>query len=97
MYVGTENGAVYRVDLATGESALFKATPDCGSWGLGVTPDDQYLYLACSGQGRVDVLEIASRQVVRQYSGYVEPRRVAVSVDGATVVVATGNGLVIFR
>lgn len=97
LYVGTQNGAVHRVDLDTGAVELFKATPTCGSWGLGVTPDERFLYLACSGEGRVDVMDVASRQVVRQYTGYGEPRRVAVSDDGSTVVVATLNALVIFR
>jgi len=97
LYVGTQNGAIHRIDLDAGTIELFKATPDCGSWGLGVTPDERFLYLACSGEGRVDVLDIASRQVVRQYSGYGEPRRVAVSDDGSVVVVATTNVLAIFR
>ncbi|MGH7693947.1 MAG: YncE family protein, partial [Gemmatimonadaceae bacterium] len=97
LYVGTQNGAVHRIDLDSGATELFKATPDCGSWGIGVTPDERLLYLACSGEGRVDVLDIASRQVLRQYTGYGEPRRVAVSDDGSVVVVATMNVLAIFR
>ncbi len=97
LYVGTQNGAVHRVDLDSGVTELFKATPDCGSWGLGVTPDERFLYLACSGEGRIDVLDIASRQIVRQHSGYGEPRRVAVSDDGTIVVVATASVLAIFR
>lgn len=97
LYVGTQNGAVHRIDLDSGLTELFKATPTCGSWGLGVTPDERFLYLACSGEGRVDVMDIASRQVVQQYTGYGEPRRVAVSDDGTIVAVATMSALAIFR
>jgi DNA-binding beta-propeller fold protein YncE len=93
LYVGTQNGAGRRVNLDTGATELFTATPTCGSWGLGVTPDERFLYLACSGEGRVDIMDIASRQVVRQYSGYSEPRRVALSDDGTIVVVATASAL----
>jgi DNA-binding beta-propeller fold protein YncE len=93
LYVGTQNGAGRRVNLDTGATELFTATPTCGSWGLGVTPDERFLYLVCSGEGRVDIMDIASRQVVRQYSGYSEPRRVALSDDGTIVVVATASAL----
>jgi len=97
LYVGTQNGEVHRINLDSGVTELFKVTPTCGSWGLAVTPDERFLYLACSGEGRIDVMDIASRQVIRQYSGFAEPRRVAVSDDGTIVAVATYNVLAIFR
>lgn len=97
LYVGTEAGAVYRVDLNAGTSAPFLSTPNCGSWGLGITPDDRFLYLACSGQGQIAVVDINARQIVRSHTGFAEPRRVAVSADGSIVVVAAANVLAVFR
>jgi sugar lactone lactonase YvrE len=97
LYVGTEANAVYRVDLVTGTSSVFLATPSCSSWGLGITPDDRFLYLGCSSSSRIEVVDVQARQIVRSYTGFVEPRRVAVSADGSIVVVAAANVLAIFR
>lgn len=97
LYVGTENGAVVTIDLLSGSVSLFKAMPDCGSWGIAVTPDDRYLYLACAGQHRIDVMDTQSRMVLRQYRNFGEPRRFAVSDDGSIVAVSTLNGTLIFR
>ena len=97
LYVGTENGALNMVDLESGATSVMVATPDCGSWGLALTPDNHFLYLACSGQGSVKIVDVEQRSVVKTITSVGEVRRVAVSQDGSVVAVASTSGILVIR
>lgn len=89
---------VDEVSLATGGVVRSISTPNCGGWGLGITPDDRDIYLSCPSSGRTISYARNSGIERLRYEGVGEVRRIAVSADGLAVFVAAGGrGLFIIR
>jgi YVTN family beta-propeller protein len=95
LYVASEAGTVEVVPLTAGVSAA-SIPLGCGAYGLVQTPDGAQLYVSCALAGTVKILDRAARSVVGTLATGGTPRRIAVSFDGATVVVANEGGWVNF-
>ncbi|MGH7712041.1 MAG: YncE family protein, partial [Gemmatimonadaceae bacterium] len=81
LYVADEPGTLNIVDLISGNIAAY-LTPSCMPWGLALTPDERFAYLACSRQDLIAVMDLAAKQIVHSFTGFSQPRRVTVSADG---------------
>jgi len=68
----------------------------CGGYGLALTPDGEQVYISCSLNGKVEVVDVATRTHIKSIAVTGSPRRIAVSPDGLTVVVPNENGWVDF-
>ena len=94
LYVVSENATLEIFDLATTSRTVM--TLPCGGYGLGLTPDNTHLYVACSqGQSGLIIVDRASRTIADELELPGTGRRVAVSPDGFTVAVAVESGFVV--
>jgi YVTN family beta-propeller protein len=95
-----DRGSVWPIDLATKT-----ASPIFVGWfpaGLAVTPDGSYLYVAnlcgkddtCGSGGTVSVVDVASRGVLDEITGFPSPRAVVVTPDGRSAYVANADGTI---
>jgi DNA-binding beta-propeller fold protein YncE len=93
LYVVTEEGAIQIFDIAT--LARTVVPIDCGGYGLGITPDNTQLYIACSFGSAVKIFDRTSRTIVGTLPLPGTGRRLAVAPNGLTVAVAVESGHVV--
>ena len=93
LYVALESGGLSFVNTVT-RTATTVTTPQCGGYGLVMTPDTEQLWIGCSRNNTITVVDRQQRTVVKSIPvGAV--RRLAVSSDGTTVL-AAGEGKITF-
>jgi hypothetical protein len=95
LYVATESGTIQAWDLPSG-SIAGSSTLGCGAWGMAMTPDGQWLFASCSLDGKIVRIERATLSPIETITTTGFPRRMAVSPDGSTLVVANEQGWVDF-
>lgn len=69
---------------------------DGSGYGLGLTPDGKQLYATNPLSGRIFIVDVASRQVVKTLTVGGAPRNVSFGRDGQIAVVTDGSGRVVF-
>jgi YVTN family beta-propeller protein len=96
LYVADEDLNVLRVvSVETGTQVA--AVPLSGrGFGVALSPDNAQVYVSLSLDGVVDVVDRASRTVVRTIATGGTPRRIAFSAGGETAVIANEDGWVDF-
>jgi YVTN family beta-propeller protein len=90
-YVTSQNGGVVVIDLATMEAAGSIDVGARGPRGIGVTADGKYLVTANKDDANVSIIDLASRQVVRQVKVGKNPEFVRVLGDKAFVTYEPGS------
>jgi len=94
LYVADETGNLSIVTLSN--DVVVDIPIGCSGYGLALTPDGLQVYVSCSIEGFVKVVDVATRSVIKTIAVNGNPRRVAVSPDGFTVVVPNEFGWVDF-
>lgn len=95
LFAVSENNLVRRIDLT--DNTVSDVAIACGGWGLGITRDDRFLYVACPGQGSVVVLDATTRTQVNRLDSLGDVRRVTMSIDGTIAAVGSSSGVVLIR
>ena len=90
-YVTSQNGGVVVIDLATMETTGTIDVGARGPRGIGVTADGKYLVTANKDDANVSIIDLASRQVVRQVKVGKNPEFVRVLGDKAFVTYEPGS------
>lgn len=93
IYVANESGWVDVLDAST-LSPLKRITVVGAPFGLGVTPDGAYVYVTSPLVGTVDIIDVATRAVVKTLDVGGTPRRVVFDRLGLTAVVANESNYV---
>jgi hypothetical protein len=96
LYGVSEQGAIFRLDLATKQITSFQ-TPGCRGWGMAISPDDEKLVVSCSQDGRIAIFEARTGNLLRTFQNVGEPRRVTMRTDGSAAAVGTAGGIAIIR
>lgn len=94
LYVANENGWLEIFQLSNGSSV--KVTLDSGGFGLALTPDGEFVYVSEPGVGKVQIVSVATRNVVGTLNVGGTPRRIAFTRTGEMAVVANEAGYVNF-
>ncbi|HWZ28210.1 MAG TPA: YncE family protein [Gemmatimonadales bacterium] len=93
LYVADEAGAVHVINLDTGAPAASLHFPG-GAYGLDLTPDGAQLYVAIPADGRVHILDRATRRLVHTVVTEGSPRHTAFAADGRTALIVNERGWV---
>ena len=75
-------------DAAAGAVAAEQASDYLGPSALAVSPDGQWLYVACSDARQIAWVELDSRRVVRRVTVAGQPTDLLVTPDGTRLIVA---------
>lgn len=94
LYIADENGDMQVVALPGG--AITTVPIGCGGYGLVLTPDDDRIFVSCTANGTIKVVDRATRAVVGSIQTGGMPRRLAISPDGKTIVAPNEEGWVDF-
>jgi YVTN family beta-propeller protein len=94
LYVVQEAGDFIVWDLATNQ--LKQRVPGAGGFGLGLSPDGKFLYVASSFGGEIRVIDRVSRVVVRTIVVGGTPRRVGFDPASGIALVTNESGWVNF-
>jgi len=92
LYIAIEDGAL-QIRAASDLSLVATVPAVSGAFGLAATPDGAQLYAA--GNGKVLVVDLATRTVLRSFDGGA-PRRVTFDRTGSTAIIANEAGYVTF-
>ena len=91
LYVADEAGAVHVINLDTGTSAASLHVSG-GAYGLDLTPDGTPLYVAIPAEGRVHVLDRATRRLIHTVVTEGSPRHTAFAADGRVALIVNEKG-----
>ena len=94
LYVANEYAGLSVYSFGTGLTQ--DITIGCGGYGLVLTPDNAQLYVSCPADGLIKVIDRASKTVVSTITTTGQPRRLAISADGQTVLAPNAGGWVDF-
>ena len=92
LYIAIEDGAL-QIRAASDLSLVATVPAVSGAFGLAATPDGAQLY--ATGNGKVLVVDLATRTVLRSFDGGA-PRRVTFDRTGSTAIIANEAGYVTF-
>lgn len=95
LYVANEDGWVEIFDLATGNS-IKKVTLGGGGFGMALSPDQQHLYVSEPDAGLVEIVNLASREIIHTLAVGGAPRRIAFTRHGGVAVIPNEAGYVSF-
>lgn len=95
LYVANEAGWVEIFDLASGESVK-KVDLAGGGFGMALSPDQQHLYISEPGAGKVEIVNLASREIIHTLDVGGTPRRIAFTRHGGVAVIPNEAGYVSF-
>jgi len=94
LYVVQEGGDLIVWDLTTNQ--LKQSVAGAGGFGIGLSPDGRFLYVATSYGGDIKVIDRASRVLLRTIATGGTPRRVAFDPASGIAMVTNENGWVDF-
>jgi len=98
LYVALESGGLAFINTATRVATILN-TPECNGYGLIMTPDTEQLWIGCTSNGSITVVNRQTRTIVQTIkvgeSNVGAVRRLAISADG-TVVLASGESTITF-
>jgi large repetitive protein len=94
LYVVQEGGDLIVWGLATNQ--LKQRVPGAGGFGLGLSPDGKFLYVASSFAGEIRIIDRLSRVVLRTITVGGTPRRVAFDPASGIALVTNESGWVDF-
>jgi YVTN family beta-propeller protein len=94
LYVLQEGGPLIVWDLTNNH--LKQSVAGAGGFGIGLSPDGKFLYVADSYNGGVKVIDRVSRVVLRTITSGGIPRRVAFDPTSGTAIVTNEGGWVDF-
>jgi DNA-binding beta-propeller fold protein YncE len=93
LYITDEgSGLIAAVDLVSGQTSYLDA--GCTGWSLLINPAGTRLYIGCPLQGKINLLDLGSGQIVGTLR-IAQPRHMAISPDGLSVVIPSQDGQVV--
>jgi YVTN family beta-propeller protein len=95
LYVANESGWLDVIDVAQWRSVA-RVPLAGGGFGLALSPDEAHLYVSLPNAGRVQIVNIPSRHVIKTLETGGTPRRIAFNYHGGIAVVPNEAGWVDF-
>ena len=90
LVIGSENGNVRVVTLASGAASTVAV--DCRIYDLVAAPDGATLVASCPTDNKAVILDADTFEILATIPTGGDPRRIAISADGASAVIANSNG-----
>jgi len=91
LYIATEGAGLEYLNLATGTRTAVDGV-SAGAVGLALSPDNQQIYITNPPLGIVQVVDVATHEVMQTINGLGRPRNVAFGLQGAAALVTNELG-----